>query len=99
MAIDLCTEKVVSFRDAVATVLPARGGKTIHVSTLHRWRCRGLRGVQLDALKIGGGWFTSREALQRFFTALSQGSNPATIGATAEPTDHSRGNVNQLLRH
>ena len=42
-----------------------------HVSTLHRWMRRGVRGVRLDAYRIGGRWYTTREALERFVSATT----------------------------
>ena len=37
-----------------------------HVATLHRWRLRGVRGIKLSTILIGGKRFVSREALTRF---------------------------------
>ena len=61
---------------AAARRLPGRP----HVSTMHRWRVRGVRGVQLEAMRVGGQWYTSWEALKRFFTAT-------TVAATQGPPD------------
>ena len=50
-----------------------------HISTLHRWRLRGVRGVKLETVLIGGRRFTSDEALSRFFartTAAADGRVP-----------------------
>ncbi len=52
---------------AAARRLPGRP----HVSTMHRWRQRGIRGVQLEAVLVGGVWHTSREALRRFIAATT----------------------------
>jgi hypothetical protein len=61
MTIDLQTETLLSFREAAAR-LPGRPG----LSTLHRWRLRGVRGVKLETWLIGGRRFTSQQALERF---------------------------------
>ena len=50
-----------------------RGGKRLHKSTGFRWVQRGLRGVRLEAIRIGGTLCTSVEAVQRFFDALTHG--------------------------
>src|SRR4051794_33944068 len=71
MPTNLLTETVLSYREAVLGVLPSTEGRTIHVGTLHRWRMRGLDGVKLESLKIGGRWYTSLQALERFFNRLS----------------------------
>ncbi len=47
-----------------------------HVSTVVRWWRRGVRGVRLETILIGGRRYTSREALQRFVARLSSQSDP-----------------------
>jgi hypothetical protein len=47
-----------------------------HFSTVFRWVLRGVRGpdgrmVKLQALRLGGKYITSREALQRFAEATT----------------------------
>jgi hypothetical protein len=37
-----------------------------HVSTVWRWINRGVRGVKLETVMVGGRRFTSREAIARF---------------------------------
>ena len=64
----------------------------VHLSTLHRWRTRGVRGHVLETLRIGGKRVTSIEALQRFADSLSaaDGAPPTTSAAT------SRGRARQI---
>ena len=57
--IDITTETLLSLLDA-AKQLPGRP----HVSTLYRWRIRGVRGVRLETVLVVGRRFTSKEALQ-----------------------------------
>ena len=64
--IDLQTEKVVTFKEATNCLQV-----TPHISTLHRWRLNGIRGVKLETCLIGGKRCTSLEALQRFITATT----------------------------
>lgn len=64
--VDLIDEQLVSMT-AAAQQLPRRP----HVATLHRWRTRGIRGVQLEAALVGGRWYTSQEALRRFIAATT----------------------------
>jgi hypothetical protein len=42
------------------------------VSCLWRWVTRGLRGVRLESIRVGGVTCTSMAAVQRFFDALTQ---------------------------
>lgn len=47
--------------------LPVRpGGKRIHKSVVYRWALKGVRGVRLETLHIGGRVYTSLAALQQF---------------------------------
>mgnify|MGYP001493838456 CR=1 FL=1 len=71
--IDVSTEDLLTF-PGVARFLPGRPS----LSTLHRWRQRGIRGVALETLLIGGQRYTSREALQRFFDASTAAADRAT---------------------
>lgn len=69
--IDIVEEKMIAVRD-VPRHLPSRpNGKRIHVSAVYRWSFRGLRGVVLDTVRVGGTLYTSAEALQRFAESLS----------------------------
>ena len=66
MSIDFQSETLLSFSQATKG-LPGRP----HLSTLHRWRLRGIRGVRLETCMVGGRRYTSREALQRFSDAIT----------------------------
>lgn len=55
------------------------GGRGIHVATVVRWSTKGVRGVRLESLMVGGTRYSSIEALERFFaatTAATAGNNP-----------------------
>jgi len=67
--------------------LPTRDhGRHVHPSTVWRWTKRGIRGVRLEIVKIGGSTYTSQEALQRFSDRLSRAdSNQASNSTSAEP--------------
>jgi hypothetical protein len=81
--VNLRVEQPIPLEAACRIVPPARGGKKTHLSTLLRWITKGAKGpggetVRLEAVRLGGRWMTSREALQRFAEALT----PAASGAT-----------------
>ena len=64
--IDIAREQLISLHE-VPTILPPRpSGKRLHISTIYRWVQRGIRGIRLEVVKVGGTTYTSREALQRF---------------------------------
>jgi hypothetical protein len=74
--IDLSAEHTLSLTAAAAIVPPARGGRKTHLSTLLRWIQRGAKSpcgqtVHLEAVRLGGRWITSREALSRFTDRLT----------------------------
>lgn len=64
--IEIESETLVPLRE-VSKLLPSRpNGKRVHISAIYRWVQRGIKGIRLDAIRIGGTTYTSREALQRF---------------------------------
>lgn len=69
--IDPVAETLVPLCKAAKLLPSSRKSEGQHVSTLHRWARKGLRGVRLEVIRIGGTTCTSREALGRFFAALS----------------------------
>jgi hypothetical protein len=73
---DLTSEHVISLTEATRRLPPGRKGRGPHLSTLIRWIVDGARGpagviVRLEALRLGGRWVTSDEALQRFAERLT----------------------------
>jgi len=75
MMIDVRGETLLHFREA-AEKFP--GGKR-HISTVHRYRLRGIGGVRLEALKLGGRWYTSEQAIDRFVAQLTAKSSDAMV--------------------
>jgi hypothetical protein len=64
--IEIGNEQLVPLNE-VPALLPSRGsGKRIHISAIYRWAQRGIRGIRLEVIRVGGTTYTSREALQRF---------------------------------
>ena len=69
--IDPNTETLVSLAEAAKSLPVRRKGKRPHVSCLYRWTKSGCKGVVLESLQCGGTRCTSKEALARFFQALT----------------------------
>lgn len=67
MSIDLTTETPKTLAKAAQT-LP---GGAVHVSTIHRWRLKGVRGARLETFLRGGIRYTTDEAIARFFAATT----------------------------
>lgn len=68
MAIDIASESLIPLRDVPGWCHENLSNR-VHISTVHRWRQRGARGAKLETLLVGGGRYTSIEALHRFFAA------------------------------
>jgi hypothetical protein len=66
MNIDLQNETLITLAQAAELFPRNAQAKRVHVETLRRWIRRGRRGRKLEALRMGGRWYTSVEALQRF---------------------------------
>jgi hypothetical protein len=80
MAIDLATETRVSPSSYCRRFIADDNGKPAAISTFYRHTLKGVRGVRLEFVKIGGKTFTTVEAIQRFadaVTAARRGEPPA----------------------
>jgi hypothetical protein len=65
--IDIETEQLCLLAEATKCV-PGNP----HISTLIRWWKRGVKGVKLETLIVGGRRYTSVEAIQRFLAQLNE---------------------------
>lgn len=72
MSINLSSEKPITFGRA-ARLLPKSSRPSY--ATWWRWWRRGIRGVHLETVLIGGKRYTTVEAMQRFVAALSAPSS------------------------
>ena len=84
--IDIDHEQLISLAGASRYVTKRfgdrRGGRPLNVSTIHRWVGRGLKGIHLESIQVGGTRFTSAEALHRFFERLA-GRDPVVVRQTS----------------
>ena len=69
--IEISNETLIPIRETPRYLPPRPTGKRVHISACYRWISRGVRGVRLEAIKIGGSTYTSIEALQRFADRLA----------------------------
>lgn len=72
--VDTTTETLLTLSQAARLLPPSRHGSPVTLSCLLRWVLTGIRlpdgaVVRLEAVRLGGRWLTSREALQRFAVA------------------------------
>src|SRR4051794_38559538 len=74
--VNLLNESTLSLTVAAQELPRCRGDRPVNPATLNRWIHRGVQGpsghrVYLEAVRLGGSWVTSREAIARFTAALS----------------------------
>lgn len=50
-----------------------------HLSTLHRWRLRGVRGVKLQTRLVGGRRYTTSVWLQQFIEATTAAADGTPV--------------------
>lgn len=63
-SLSLLAEDVISFREAQKEI-PTRPC----LQTIYRWCERGVDGIKLERVRIGGRFVTSRQAVHRFLAA------------------------------
>jgi hypothetical protein len=95
--IDIHNENLINLRTAAKLRPCGRKGRPTHVSTVHRWIQRGVRGIRLEAVRIGGSLFTSREALQRFAERLTGSPDVSSPPRPATSDTSSTSKVDQEL--
>jgi hypothetical protein len=70
MTIDLKTETPLSLTAAARLLPPGRRGRPTTLSCILRWVLTGVKTpagvVRLEAVRMGGRWITTHEALARF---------------------------------
>jgi hypothetical protein len=87
MAINLFTERILSLPQAAKVWPSYQNGKATHVSRLVRALTRGSKDpsgnlIKLEALRLGGQWVTSAEAIQRFAERLTPSDQSAAPRCT-----------------
>ena len=82
--IDFEKERVVTFAQGAKVLPPGRGGKKVHVATIHRWAAD--KNDPLEWIVMGGVKMTSVEALhQRFIERRTLKRNPRACQSTRTP--------------
>ena len=85
MPLDFANETLLSLADATKA-LPLIDGRRPHVSTIWRWCRKGIRGVQLEYLRLGNRVVTTQEALARFAQRLADADgDPPRQSSTVQP--------------
>jgi hypothetical protein len=82
VAIDIRREELLTLGQASRS-LPGKPA----LSTCWRWHRKGVRGIRLETIVIGGKRFTSAQAIERFALALTTASEATSTvaGGVARP--------------
>jgi hypothetical protein len=96
--IDISAEEVRPLSQAAGWVPCFRKGKKqsrrTAATTLWRWSCAGIAGVRLEVVYIGETRCTSKQALARFFQAVTEAragvSKPAPSRSAGDRTEAKR---------
>ncbi|HVK18248.1 MAG TPA: DUF1580 domain-containing protein [Fimbriiglobus sp.] len=90
--IDVLKERLVKAVNARHVFAGDKDRPLPHPSTVLRWIHRGVRTptgrARLEAVRVGGVWYTSKEAVQRFANRLSQSKDDpsSTLGSKPAPS-------------
>jgi hypothetical protein len=73
---NLLAEKLMSLYEAARRLPPGRRGRPVSFSCVLRWITDGIPGpggsrIKLEAVRVGGRWLTSDEALARWAERLT----------------------------
>ena len=63
-------EELLPIKD-VARLVPRFGPKAIHYSTVWRWCIKGMHGIRLEHVRVGGRICTTRRALDAFIQRVA----------------------------
>lgn len=77
--IDTNIEQPIPLSLAARETPNRHGERGVNVATVWRWSLRGVRGCKLETILIGGQRMTTRQALQRFFEALTTSADRSAI--------------------
>ena len=94
MSIDVSNESIITLGEA-CRVVPPHGVST---ATMARWIQRGVGGVRLATIVIGGRRFTSREAIARFISAQNADDSPTPAVSPAQRTRQAKAAQQELAR-
>jgi hypothetical protein len=83
--INVESETLLTLPQAAAEQPCRRQGKRVSTVTLWRWATSGSGGIVLETLQTPSGRVTSREALQRFFEALTTNRQAGSSSTKSAP--------------
>jgi hypothetical protein len=88
LMIDSNKEDVITLTEAAQLIPRRRGGKKCDPSCIYRWTSRGIKGIRLEFVQIGGTRCTSRQALARWFSKLTRQADTVPNSRSAKGSRH-----------
>lgn len=64
------------FEPGLHRLVAVAGKRGLSTACLHRWRSKGVGGLRLPCVKIGGRWYVDGDDFQEFVEALTAGAEP-----------------------
>jgi hypothetical protein len=65
-------EKLVTLKDLAKRLPSSRPGRSVHIHTVRRWALKGVLGVVLGTLTVGGTVYTSEQDIERWRQAVQR---------------------------
>ncbi len=84
MSVNILSENLITLQQAACRVPSSRGRKSVSFSCVLRWIKKGIPGpdgdrVRFEAIRMGGKWLTTVEALERWSMRLTPRLDGAPI--------------------
>ncbi len=89
MPIDINADQLIEL-SKVPIFLEKRIGKRLNLATVYRWRQRGIAGIYLETVLVGGKPFTSLSALNSFFQQSALAKQGKLSNATKQGIKRAR---------
>lgn len=76
MPIDPLAGNLLTLAQAARALPTRRRGSKVAVSTVWRWATRGIRGVRLEIVRVGGVTYTTAAAIRDFVEQTNSAASP-----------------------
>lgn len=80
----------ITLQEAAQFVAETTGARRPHINTVLRWARKGVRGVKLDAVRVGRTFWTTRHAVAAFLAKLNSTPETASSVVAAEVLQRQR---------
>jgi hypothetical protein len=91
-------DELIAFVEVPALLPRRRGGKRVHVATIHRWATVGCRGIRLKFVQVGGTRCVRRADLDEFLRELTAAATRGMAPTTPRSPAARRREIEQANR-